>query len=85
MGYSITTALSSHPGAFLIHMVGSFHVERGTGIPERIAGYRTGTRVVTVVLSPAQDIDAFDDEEDRGLGDFVVLTRTAHPDSDAAR
>lgn len=77
MGYSIVQALEARPDAFVLHVAGSFHVERGTGIPERIAGYRPGTRVVTVVLEPSTDIDRFSKKDDEGLGDFVVLTRKA--------
>ncbi len=75
MGYSVVGALDDQPGALVLHMAGSFHVERGTGIPERIEDYRPGTRIVTVVLRPAEDINTFDAENDTGLGDFVVLTR----------
>ncbi len=74
MGYSVASALDEHPGALVLHMAGSFHVERGTGIPERVPEYRPGTRVVTVVLHPSADIATFDPDEDGGLGDFVVLT-----------
>ena len=49
---------------------------RGTGIPERIADYRPGTRVTTVVIATAEDVDAWDEAEHAGLGDFVVLTPT---------
>lgn len=75
MGYSVCGALDDRPGALVLHMAGSFHVERGTGIPERIEDYRPGTRIVTVILHPTDDIDTFDAESDQGLGDFVVLTR----------
>jgi hypothetical protein len=74
MGEAVAHALKEHPGALVIHYAGSFHVERGTGIPERVRDYRPGTRVLTVVLQPTGDIDAWDDDF-RGLGDFVVLTR----------
>ncbi len=74
MGYWVSNALEDRPGALVLHMVGSFHVERGTGIPEKILAYRPGTHIVTVVLHPASDIASFDSNEDGGLGDFVVLT-----------
>jgi uncharacterized iron-regulated protein len=76
MGYAIAGALMQNTGALVIHVVGSFHVARGTGIPERIADYRPGTRVRSVVMSTTDDIDAWGDSEDRGLADFVILTRT---------
>ncbi len=76
MGHAVTTALEVHRGALVVHYVGSFHVERGTGIPERIGDYRPRTRTLIVFLQPAADIHAWDDEEHRDLGDFVILTRT---------
>jgi uncharacterized iron-regulated protein len=75
MGHAVVDALIRNEGALVIHYAGSFHVQKGTGIPERVMGYRPGTRLVTVVLEPTKDIDAWDDEEHRGLADFVVLTR----------
>jgi uncharacterized iron-regulated protein len=75
MGYAVTTALDAHQGALVVHYVGSFHVASGTGIPERVRDYRPRTRTVIVFLQPTEDINAWDDEEDRDLGDFVILTR----------
>ncbi|GMV06322.1 MAG: hypothetical protein AMXMBFR53_25980 [Gemmatimonadota bacterium] len=85
MGHAVTSALDAWPGALVVHYAGSFHVERGTGIPERVAGYRPRTKVVTVVLQPVADIDAWDDEEHDDLGDFVILTKrpAADPTSGA--
>jgi len=82
MGHAVTTALDTHGGALVVHYAGSFHVERGTGIPERVEGYRPRARILTVVLQPAEDIDGWDDDEHRDLGDFVILTR--RPPSEAA-
>ncbi len=84
MGEAVALQLRLHPGALVIHYAGSFHVEKGTGIPERVVDYRPGTRVLTVVLQPAEDIDAWNDEEDQGLGDFVILTRKP-PEAAAGR
>jgi uncharacterized iron-regulated protein len=75
MGHAVAAALNARPGALVVHFAGSFHVERGTGIPERVPEYRPGSRVVTVVLQPAADVDRWDKDEYNGLGDFVVLTR----------
>lgn len=74
MGHAITTALVDHLGALVVHFAGSFHVERGTGIQERVEDYRPGTRVTTVVITKADDIGAWSDEDHAGLADFVVLT-----------
>jgi len=75
MGNAVANALDQRQHALVIHYVGSFHVEKGTGIPERVADYRPGTRILTVVLEPTDDINAWQNDEDRGLGDFVVLTK----------
>jgi uncharacterized iron-regulated protein len=77
MGNAVTTALDRMPSALVIHMAGSFHVERGTGIIERVAGYRPGTRVTTVVMTTAENVLTWDEEEHGGLGDFVILTKKA--------
>lgn len=75
MGHAVTEALVRHVGGFVVHMAGSFHVEKGTGIPERIADYRPGTRVTTVVMTKVDDIEAWSAEEHAPLADYVVLTR----------
>ena len=75
MGHGVTTALTEHPGSLVLHMAGSFHVAHGTGIPERIADYRPGTKVLSIVMEAVEDIDAWDDEEHEGLGDYVILTQ----------
>jgi uncharacterized iron-regulated protein len=75
MGHAVATALDAHPGALLVHCVGSFHVEGGTGIPERIRDYRPSTRTLVVFLQPVEDVHAWDAEKHRGRGDFVILTR----------
>jgi uncharacterized iron-regulated protein len=75
MGYSVVQALNEVPDALVVHYAGAFHVAHGTGIPERVAGYRNGTRMTTVVLEPSHDIHTWVEEEHGGLGDFVVLTQ----------
>jgi uncharacterized iron-regulated protein len=80
MGHAVAAALDEHPGALVVHYVGSFHVEGGTGIPERIRDYRPRTRILVVFLQPVEDIQAWDGEKHGGLGDFVILTRKA-PDA----
>jgi uncharacterized iron-regulated protein len=85
MGNAVADALNQHPDALVIHYAGSFHVEKGTGIPERVEDYRPGTRILTVVLEPTGDIDTWQKDEDRGLGDFVVLTKRAPQEGAPAR
>ena len=77
MAYSIAEHLLRNPGALVLHMVGSFHVARGTGIPEHLEGYRPGTSQVIVVMRPVDDVEAFDPERDGENEDFVILTDRA--------
>ncbi len=75
MGHAISEALVSHVGGFVVHFAGSFHVEKGTGILERISDYRPGTRVTTVVMTKVDDVEAWSRDEHGPLADFVVLTK----------
>lgn len=75
MGHAVTNALVEHLGALVVHFAGSFHVERGTGIPERIDDYRPGTRVTTVVMTKTDDVTDWSAERHAELADYVVLTR----------
>jgi len=81
MGHAIAAALMARLDALVVHFAGSFHVAGGTGIPERIADYRPGSRVVTVVIARADDVGAWSHDRHGGLGDFVVLTRRQRPPS----
>jgi uncharacterized iron-regulated protein len=76
MGHAIAGALDVAHGALVVHFAGSFHVERGTGIAERIEDYRPGTQVVSVVMTQVgEDVGAWDEAAHRDLADFVILTR----------
>jgi len=79
MAHAITEALVRTLDGFVMHVSGSFHVAEGTGIAERIAGYRPGTRVTSVVLTRTHDVDAWSASEHGALADFVVLTRRSEP------
>ena len=74
MAFSISEHLMRKPDALVLHMVGSFHVERGTGTPEHLERYRTGTRTMIVVIRPVENIEQFDPERDGEREDFVILT-----------
>lgn len=76
MAYSIAEALLRRPGATVVHLVGSFHVRNGTGIPEQLERYRPGTRQLTIFIDPVDDISAFP-ETAAGAGDYVILTDRA--------
>jgi hypothetical protein len=77
MAHAVTTFLDRHPGALVLHMVGGFHVQNFTGIPEKVEFYRPGTRTLVVHMELAEDITAFDPGEHTGSGDFVILTDQA--------
>jgi uncharacterized iron-regulated protein len=77
MAYSISEHLMKQPDALVLHMVGSFHVERGTGTPEHLARYRPGTSTIIVVMRPVENVELFDPERDGENEDFVILTEEA--------
>jgi uncharacterized iron-regulated protein len=76
MAYSIAETLLRRPGARVVHLVGSFHVRNGTGIPEHLERYLPGTRQLTIFIDPVEDIAAFP-ETAAGAGDYVILTDRA--------
>jgi uncharacterized iron-regulated protein len=77
MAHTITTFLDANQGGLVLHMVGGFHVQNFTGIPEKVQFYRPGTRSLVVHMDLAEDIESFDPEEHTGRGDFVILTDQA--------
>ncbi len=74
MAYWISEYLEQKPDAIVLHMVGGFHVARGTGTPEHLETYRPGTSRMIVVLRPVEDIDTFEPAPDGKWGDFVIQT-----------
>ncbi|MDA0873800.1 MAG: ChaN family lipoprotein [Bacteroidetes bacterium] len=79
MAWSIAEHLTRRPGARVAHMVGGFHVETGTGIPEHMVQYRPGTRMLIISVQSVDDPAVFAPEEHTGLGDFVVLGDASLP------
>lgn len=74
MAYAIVGYLTDNPRSRIIHYVGSFHVESGSGLPDHIQHYRPGTRAVVIYIHPVDNPGEFDDELS-GRGDFVIQTR----------
>ncbi len=74
MAWWISQYLADQPDALVLHMVGGFHVERGTGTPEHLEAYRPGTRRMIVVLQPVEDIETFEPAPEGEWGDFVIQT-----------
>lgn len=74
MAYWISQHLTSNPGALVLHMVGSFHVARGTGTPEHLAAYSPGSRAMIVMLRPVADVDTFERAPAGEWGNFVIQT-----------
>ena len=77
MAHSIARFLENRPQALVLHMVGGFHVERGTGIPEQLQAYAPGTRMMIVSLRPVDDVDVFRPAPSGQWGDFVIQTESA--------
>jgi hypothetical protein len=74
MAYWISRHLASEPDALVIHMVGSFHVARGTGTPEHLDAYAPDASRMIVMLRPVDDVDEFDPAPSGEWGDFVIQT-----------
>ncbi len=73
MAEAVARALAARPGALVLHVNGSFHSERGQGIPEHLARYRPGTRALVVTMRKAERLDA--PPAPSPGDDFVILTR----------
>lgn len=77
MAWSVAQFLDREPDALVLHMVGGFHVERGTGTPEQLEAYRPGTSRLIVSMQPVDDVDVFEPAPSGEWGDFVVQTEKA--------
>lgn len=74
MAYWISRHLEARPDALVLHMVGGFHVARGTGTPEHLSAYAPDAAAMIVVLRPVENVDAFEPAPDGVWGDFVIQT-----------
>ena len=74
MAYWVSKYLAQESDALVLHMVGGFHVARGTGTPEHLEAYRPGTSRMIVMLRPVADIDTFEPAPAGEWGDFVIQT-----------
>ncbi len=79
MAWSIAEHQMRNPGSLVVHVVGAFHVENYTGIPEHLVRYRPGSGQVVVTVRPAADVNRFDPAKHAGLGDFVILADESLP------
>ncbi len=80
MAHAIAETLAQVPRALVMHLNGRFHSEEGLGIPEHLAAYRKGTRMLVVtVVADADDPETFDVARFGRLGDFVVLSVKPKP------
>jgi uncharacterized iron-regulated protein len=78
MAYWIARFLMEQPNALVLHMVGGFHVERGTGTPEHLESYRPGTSRMIISLRPVDDVETFEPAPEGEWGDFVIQTDKSH-------
>jgi uncharacterized iron-regulated protein len=74
MAWAIAQHLERVPDALVMHMVGGFHVERGTGTPEHLDSYRPGTVTLIVAMQPVEDVELFEPAPEGEWGDFVIQT-----------
>jgi uncharacterized iron-regulated protein len=77
MAHSIAQFLERRPQSLVLHMVGGFHVERGTGIPEQLQAYLPGVRTMIIALRPVDDVNVFQPAPRGSWGDFVIQTEKA--------
>lgn len=77
MAWAIAQHLERVPDALVLHVVGGFHVERGTGTPEQLESYRPGTVRLIVAMQPVEDVELFEPAPDGEWGDFVIQTEAA--------
>lgn len=77
MAHSIAQHLAEQPAALVLHMVGGFHVERGTGTPEQLRAYAPDARAMIVMLRPVADVETFEPAPAGEWGDFVIQTDAA--------
>ncbi|NBB87326.1 MAG: hypothetical protein GVY12_14050 [Bacteroidetes bacterium] len=81
MAYSMAQHLLHTPDAVILHLAGSFHVDRGLGTPEQLQHYRPGTPTLVIVARPVADVTAFDERRYGSAGDFIILTDEMLPRS----
>lgn len=77
MADAIARHLAGRRDALVLHMVGGFHVERGTGTPEQLQAYAPGTRFMVVSIRPVDDVYGFEPAPAGTWGDFVIQTEKA--------
>ena len=78
MAYWISDHLVRHPDALVLHMVGSFHVARGTGTPEHLTRYRPSATSMIVLMRSVEDVEHFEEAPSDEWGDFVIQTDKFH-------
>jgi len=74
MAFRISEHLKANPDALIVHMVGSFHVARGTGTPEHLQSYRPGTDAMIIMMRAVDDVNSFEQAPSGTWGDFVIQT-----------
>jgi uncharacterized iron-regulated protein len=70
MAESIIRAFRQEQNRLVMHVAGSFHVERDTGIPDVLRKLAPELRVVSLITRPGVEFSA---DDHGGLGDFVVI------------
>ena len=79
MAWAIAEYRRSNPTSSVVHVVGSFHVKSGTGIPEHLERYAPDTKALIITVEPSEDIATFDTQAHANLGDFVILSDESLP------
>ncbi len=74
MAHSVQWALAEYPGALVVHVTGSFHVEGGLGTPYGVRALRPATEDMVVIVRSTDDFGLFDAQAHGSLGDFIIQT-----------
>jgi uncharacterized iron-regulated protein len=78
MAYWISDHLARNPDALVLHMVGAFHVQRGTGTPEQLVRYRPGVSSMIITMRSVENVEEFEPAPSGEWGDFVIQTDEWH-------
>ncbi len=78
MAYWVSDHLVRNPDALVLHIVGSFHVARGTGTPEHLTRYRPSATSMIVMMRSVEDVDEFEEAPSGEWGDFIIQTDEFH-------
>jgi uncharacterized iron-regulated protein len=79
MAESIARALTAGANRPVVHLTGSFHSDRGDGIPARLRRRLPDLDIVSLSVVAVPDVRRADPRRHAGRADFLLFTRAAAP------